>query len=79
MDRSGFGVPIECPTVPEAEATLRNHCLASNAKLLAKLREDPFAKDLMELTRKDAALGRMSEPVPADLSQLGDVLLVPLE
>lgn len=77
LDRSGIGVPIDCAAVPEAEATMREHCLASNAKLLAKLREDPFAKDLMELTRKDAALGRMSEPVPAELSQLGDVLLVP--
>ena len=77
LDRSGIGVPIDCAAVPEAEATMREHCLASNAKLLAKLREDPFAKHLMELTRKDAALGRMSEPVPAELSQLGDVLLVP--
>ena len=45
--------------------------------LLNELREDSNAKALLQLTRDDAAKGRMSEPVPVQSTDLSKVLLNP--
>ncbi len=45
--------------------------------LLPELKEDPHAAELLQLARVDAALGRMSEPVPAAALDLEAVRLNP--
>ena len=77
LARSGIGVHVECPGVPEVEEAMMAHCLQRNTQLIASLREDTFAAELMELTRKDAQLGRMTVPVPVEQCDLSEVLLVP--
>ena len=77
LDRSGIGKQVDCPSVPEVEDAMKEHCLQRNKQLLDSLREDTFAAELMKLTLKDAKLGRMSTPVPVELCDLSQVFLVP--
>jgi hypothetical protein len=60
---SGVGTPADRDCVKSVDA-LRANCAESNASLLGNLREDPYARDLLAATRKDAKLGRVSAPVP---------------
>ena len=55
-----------------------NKCSEHNYALLASLREDEHASSLLELTRADAKLGRMSSPVPGVLVDTGVVWSVSL-
>ena len=56
---------------------LRKDCARSNALLLEQLHESEFAAELLELTRADAALGRMSMPVPVEDVDLSSIRLAP--
>ena len=42
-----------------------------NQELLSRLREDPHSSHLMEACMNDHRLGRMTEPRPLELSDLG--------
>ena len=58
---------------------LWEQCYESNCQLLHGLREDVNAAELHALTQKDAALGRMSPPVPVgevDLTSVSFLRLV---
>ena len=55
---------------------LRNASAASNARLLETLKEGEHADELLRLTKVDAALGRMSEPVPVEYYDLTEVRMV---
>ena len=50
---------------------------ASNERLLETIKEGEHAQELLRLTKEDAALGRMSEPVPVEYYDLSEVRLVP--
>ena len=61
LDETGLGIPISAST-PKDSAVLRAECHARNMRLLASLHEDGHAAELIEKMRKDADLGRMSQP-----------------
>ena len=63
----GIGIPEAVPEVPDP-SDLEQGCLEDNRALLASLREDPYGQELLEMTRQDAELGRMSKPVPGKVS-----------
>jgi hypothetical protein len=67
LPNSGCGTAHE---FPEASSTddLYYSCAQRNRETLQGLREDPEAQFLLDEARKDAALGRMTEPV--DVSQV---------
>jgi len=73
--------PVKGEPKPEsAEDALeqvRGSCSESNRQLLASMKEAQFANELMELTCKDARLGRMSRPVPVEECDLSGTLLTP--
>jgi len=73
---SGNGTPIDAG-VEVSGAGLRKLCAGSNAALVVSLREVEQAQDLLDLTRADAALGRMSSPEVFDAVKLQDVRLAP--
>ena len=56
---SGVGTPNACEETKNASA-LRDTCSLSNARLLESLRTDPHAEELLEITKEDARLGRIS-------------------
>ena len=62
LERSGVGTPVEFDTVKSIDDLWRGR-MCSNRELLSGLREDEHAEALFQATRKDAAVGRMSEPV----------------
>ena len=72
LERSGNGTPIEAQ-LEVSELCLRNSCSERNFKLLKRMRVDKHAETLLEQTREDAALGRMSAPQP--LSQIDTSLI----
>ena len=47
---------------------LKNTAAVGNSKVVKRLRQDPFASEILKQTMQDAALGRMTWP--ADLSQV---------
>ena len=72
LECSGNGNPCDVDIVRNIDE-LRASCESSNKALLQGLREYTYARALLEQTKKDAALGRMSEPVllaDADVSAL---------
>ena len=73
---SGVGDPIQCDRV-KSIADLRNGCATSNEALIREMRADPEAETLLECTRADAALGRMTMPVPYKAEEWKNVLLHP--
>ena len=73
---SGVGAPIQCDRV-KSIAKLRRGCAVSNKALIREMRADPEAEALLECTRADAALGRMTMPVPYQAEEWKDVLLHP--
>ena len=73
---SGVGEAVSVDYV-KSIGELMGSCERSNAALLRELREDSNAADLLRLAKEDAALGRMSEPVPAAETHLSQVLLNP--
>ncbi len=76
LSRSGVGEP-RCVDCVKSIAELMASCARSNAALLRELREDSNADSLLAMTREDAALGRMLEPVPVSEADLSRVLLNP--
>ena len=76
LERSGIGEAVKCDSKVEVESS-REHLARSNGQLLASLREDAYAAELMSLTENDSALGRMSPPVPVEQCDLGSMLLAP--
>ena len=76
LSRSGVGRPtdVDCD---KSVAGLREDCAQSNAASLRELREDVGAQALLAMTREDACLDRVSEPVPASEADLQRVLFNP--
>ena len=73
---SGIGTPrLEAGDI--SVSLLREHAHANNAALVASLREDARAEELLSLTKADASLGRMSVPQVFDPSLLQGMLLAP--
>ena len=63
LEFAGVGPPKACTSIGCAES-LKEDCLRSNRKLIASLKEDKLSAELLELTRADAELGRMTKPIP---------------
>ena len=61
LECSGIGNPCDVDRVRNINE-LRSSCESSNKALLQGLRQCSHARALLEQTKKDAALGRMSEP-----------------
>ncbi|CAK0808532.1 unnamed protein product, partial [Prorocentrum cordatum] len=63
LPSTGNGIPVlgegACPDV----AALRSGAVAHNQKILKSMRESEGASALLEKTREDASLGRMSRPI----------------
>ena len=76
LERSGAGVPTEVDIVKSVDA-LQSGCGQSNQALLQRLRQDEYAVELLEITRADAAKGRLTSPVPAREFDLENVRLHP--
>ena len=76
LDRSGIGKPVSCDMIASLGALWQNR-RASNQQVLCGLREDEHAAWLLEATRKDASLGRMSSPLPVHLDGFDAGLLHP--
>jgi hypothetical protein len=75
---SGVGSPVAegCDLVPDL-AALERSCAASNAALVAELRLDVHADELMRITLDDAAMGRMTTPIPIEQCDTSRMLLHP--
>ena len=71
---SGSGPPCAV-TEPVPVEDLREKCGERNRALLSTLREDPHADFLMSQIKKDAALGRITEPVSITQVDLDKVVL----
>ncbi len=67
---------MECDLV-RSIGELKSSCAVSNKALLKELREDELAPELMRLTCEDAALGRMSQPIAVEQSNIEQLLLHP--
>jgi len=67
---SGNGVPVDVASGHDIEQLVAERP-GRNARMLAKVRVDVFADELLEQTRCDVALGRMSEPAPVERVDLG--------
>ena len=76
LERSGVGVPVVNGPAGSSER-LRSDCARRNADLIRSLHEESDASELLDLTRGDAALGRMSEPVALGTEVPSDILLNP--
>jgi len=72
LTRAGNGEPL----VPKSDCSIeqlvrqQDKC---NAELIKKLRVDEFEEELLEQTCKDAALHRMSVPMPLSEAALGGI------
>ena len=71
---SGNGVPQKFAAASSVEELLSS-ALANNCKLVKSLKEDKHSQALFETTCNDAALGRMTFPVPVSDLDLSKVLL----
>ena len=76
LDKCNLGQEAECAE-PCSMEELRRDCARSNALLLEQLHESEYSAELLELTRADAALGRMSMPVPVEDVDLSSIRLAP--
>ena len=79
LAQSGVGSPIEQTEEPEVKSISNIFARAefSNAALLKQLREDEHSHELLSMTKDDAALGRMSAPVPISNTSANEILLCP--
>lgn len=73
---SGIGAPAAFPRERSTEDILRG-ARAANKHLLARLRSDPNAQELWDLTDKDFRLWRMHAPEGLSDLDLGSVIMVP--
>ena len=77
LEHSGaLGAPKDCTAEVSVDA-LRADCQRSNVLLVESLREDEFSKELMELTRQDAAMDRMTPPRPITECDMAGLRLCP--
>ena len=73
---SGIGKPIISDSCKSTEK-LRADKATWNARLLKELKEDKLSEKLMQITLKDARLGRMSWPKRIDEEVLNECLMCP--
>jgi hypothetical protein len=80
LDYEGLGEPVVCnvsaPSTapgPNSCDELKATCYEHNLKLLSHLKENEHSQELLRIARADAALGRMSDPVPLDSVDLHQV------
>lgn len=73
---SGIGVPCLSPAEADLDS-LRQNIADRNRVLVDTLKEDAQSKMLLEATRNDGKLGRMTKPVRLDASDLSTQLLHP--
>ena len=73
---SGIGAPATFPQAKSAEDLLKG-ARAANRRLLARLRLDPNAQELWDLTDKDFRLWRMRAPEDLSDIDLDSIILVP--
>ena len=76
LDACSMGERIEYVDPEPMEDTFLD-CERSNRELLKQLKTDEHANELLELTRADAELGRMTVPVPIENVQLDGIRLCP--
>ena len=72
-----LGLCMDAPQDVASVELLRDDCLRNNMHLLPSLREDPQGEELHRLAREDAALGRMTWPVPASEVDMEELWLHP--
>ena len=77
LECAGIGTAVASAPCGPLPAALKQHCLEHNRTLLATLKRDRHAGALLEITRADAELGRMSVPVPVSECDLESTLLHP--
>jgi hypothetical protein len=76
LDVCSIGEQIEY-IIPEPMDELYWDCERSNHELLEQLKTSEHADELLELTRADAKLGRMTMPVPIEEIELDKIRLCP--
>ena len=76
MEKCNLGQEVEHNSPPSVDE-LRVDCIRSNTLLLEQLKENEYSSELLELTRADAAVGRMSMPTPIENVDLGLMRLCP--
>ena len=72
--QSGIGVPLSLAQTAGMDQWWKR-CRPSNEALLGELRDDPYAQQLLAITRDDAKKGRMSWPIRVDDEALASSLL----
>ena len=73
---SGNGSPIS-EAAELTMAQLAADATAANTRVLTRMREDCYSRDLHTSCAQDAALGRMSTPVSADAQACAECLISP--
>ena len=63
LGKAGIGETVVTKGL-EPEHALRDKIMEHNRCLFDSLQDDPHEEELMKLTKDDAVMGRMSEPVP---------------
>ena len=76
LPASGCGTPCDFPQHAPVE-DLRRRATSWNAELVGTLRADPNSAELLAQTKKEAKLGRMSEPIALDRAALDGIPLSP--
>ena len=76
MEKCNLGQEVQHNSPPSVDE-LRVDCSRSNTLLLEQLKENEHSSELLELTRADAAVGRMSMPTPIENVDLGLMRLCP--
>ena len=78
LECSGIGTRLQATgtVIPPVKALWHDRA-ASNRALVQELAEDPHAESLLEVTRKEAAIGRMTVPRVYVPCECDDVLLHP--
>ena len=76
LPKTGIGNPIQVVN-QRVKDNLKDECLLHNKTLLENMVQDRLHQELMEVTCKDASLGRMSKPVLAQELDLTQIRLHP--
>ena len=66
LECSGLGTPIDAED-PKSTEVLRDWCWESNRRLLGQLKDCEQGERLLEIAKKDAELGRLSELRPIEV------------
>ena len=76
LDSCGMGAKLEAQGTVDVEEVFADRG-RSNAELLRQLDEGEHAEEILKITRADAKLGRMSEPVQVQDVDLDEIRLCP--